>query len=100
MPGAGYTAHPRRRRLTRSRATITGPGLADGTAETIPGGDSADGPLGTQVDAVQLTGLPSTVQAGMFATSPGYTVTQDSFGGSSDNGGPAQATGVFHHVRL
>ncbi len=44
--------------------------------------------------------LPSTVQVGMFATSPGYTVTQNSFGGASNSGGPAQATGVFDHVGL
>jgi ABC-type transport system involved in multi-copper enzyme maturation permease subunit len=36
----------------------------------------------------------------MFAASPFYTVTQNSFGGGSNNGGPAQATGVFDHVRL
>ena len=36
----------------------------------------------------------------MFATSPNYTVTQNSFGGTSDNSGPAQATGVFDHVSL
>jgi ABC-type transport system involved in multi-copper enzyme maturation permease subunit len=36
----------------------------------------------------------------MFATSPGYTVTQNSFGGGNSNGGPAQATGVFDDVSL
>jgi ABC-type transport system involved in multi-copper enzyme maturation permease subunit len=87
MPGAVSAAHPRWLRLTRSGDTITGY-------------DSADGTHWTQVGTVQLTGLPSTVQAGMFATSPGYTVTQNSFGGSSNNGGPAQATGVFDHVSL
>jgi ABC-type transport system involved in multi-copper enzyme maturation permease subunit len=87
MPGAVSAAHPRWLRLTRSGATITGY-------------DSADGTHWTQVGTVQLTGLPSTVQVGMFATSPGYTVTQNSFGGSSNNGGPAQATGVFDHVSL
>ena len=87
MPGAVSAAHPRWLRLTRSGDTITGY-------------DSADGTHWTQVGTVQLTGLPSTVQAGMFATSPGYTVTQNSFGGQSNNGGPAQATGVFDHVSL
>jgi hypothetical protein len=87
MPGAVSAAHPRWLRLTRSGDTITGY-------------DSADGTHWTQVGTVQLTGLPSTVQAGMFATSPGYTVTQNSFGGASNNGGPAQATGVFDHVSL
>ena len=87
MPGAVSAAHPRWLRLTRSGGTITGY-------------DSADGTRWTRVGTVQLTGLPSTVQAGMFATSPGYTVTQNSFGGASNNGGPAQATGIFDHVSL
>ena len=87
MPGDVSAAHPRWLRLTRSGDTITGY-------------DSADGTHWTQVGTVHLTGLPSTVQAGLFATSPGYTVTQNSFGGSSNSGGPAQATGVFEHVSL
>jgi ABC-type transport system involved in multi-copper enzyme maturation permease subunit len=87
LPGAVSAAQPRWLRLTRSGDTITGY-------------DSADGTHWTQVGTVRLTGLPSTVQAGMFATSPGYTVTQNSFGGQSNNGGPAQATGVFDHVSL
>jgi hypothetical protein len=87
LPGTVSAAHPRWLRLTRSGDTITGY-------------DSADGTHWTQVGTVQLSGLPSTVQAGMFATSPGYTVTQNSFGGASNSGGPAQATGVFDHVSL
>ncbi len=87
MPGAVSAAHPRWLRLTRSGDTITGY-------------DSADGTHWTQVGTVQLTGLPSTVQVGMFATSPGYTVTQNSFGGASNDSGPAQATGAFDHVSL
>jgi ABC-type transport system involved in multi-copper enzyme maturation permease subunit len=87
LPGAVSAAHPRWLRLARSGDTITGY-------------DSADGTHWTQVGTVQLTGLPSTVQVGMFADSPGYTVTQNSFGGSSNSGGPAQATGVFDHVFL
>jgi ABC-type transport system involved in multi-copper enzyme maturation permease subunit len=47
-----------------------------------------------------VSGAQSTVQAGLFAASPGYTVTQNSFGGSSSTGGPAQATGAFDHVTL
>jgi ABC-type transport system involved in multi-copper enzyme maturation permease subunit len=87
MPGAVSAAHPRWLRLTRSGDTITGY-------------DSTDGTHWVRVGTVQLAGLPSTVQAGMFATSPGYTVVQNSFGGGSFNGGPAQATGVFDHVSL
>jgi ABC-type transport system involved in multi-copper enzyme maturation permease subunit len=87
MPGGVSAAHPRWLRLTRSGDTITGY-------------DSADGTHWTQVGTVQLTGLPTTVQVGMFATSPGYSVTQNSFGGASNSGGPAQATGVFDRVSL
>jgi hypothetical protein len=87
MPGKVSAAHPRLLRLTRSGDTITGL-------------DSADGVHWTRVGTARLTGLPATVQVGMFATSPGYVVTQNSFGGSSNQGGPSQATGVFDHVSL
>ncbi|HYB47782.1 MAG TPA: ABC transporter permease subunit [Streptosporangiaceae bacterium] len=87
LPGSVSAAHSRWLRLTRSGDTVTGY-------------DSADGTHWTQVGAVQLAGLPSTVQVGMFATSPNYTVTQNSFGGASTNSGSAQATGVFDHVSL
>jgi ABC-type transport system involved in multi-copper enzyme maturation permease subunit len=86
-PGIVSTAHPRWLRLSRSGDTITGY-------------DSADGTHWTRVGVVQLTGLPSTVQVGLFATSPNYTVTQNSFGNGTSNGGPSQATGVFDHVSL
>jgi len=86
-PGRVSAAHPRWLRLTRSGDTITGY-------------ESADGTHWARVGTVQLAGLPSTVQVGMFATSPNYTVTQNSFGGDSGNSGPAQATGVFDHVSL
>jgi ABC-type transport system involved in multi-copper enzyme maturation permease subunit len=87
VPGKVSAAHPRWLRLTRSGDTITG--LA-----------SADGVHWTRVGTAQLTGLPATVQVGMFATSPGYVVTQNSFGGSGNQGGPSQATGVFDHVSM
>jgi ABC-type transport system involved in multi-copper enzyme maturation permease subunit len=82
LPGTVSAADPRWLRLTRSGDTITGY-------------DSTDGTHWTQVGAVTLTGLPATVQAGLFATSPTYTVTNTSFGGDSNIGGPSQATGVF-----
>jgi hypothetical protein len=82
LPGKVSATHPRWLRLTRSGDTITGY-------------DSADGTHWTRVAAVTLAGLPATVQAGLFATSPTYTVTNTSFGGDSNNMGPSQATGVF-----
>ncbi|HLQ54283.1 MAG TPA: ABC transporter permease subunit [Streptosporangiaceae bacterium] len=87
MPGKVSAARPRWLRLTRSGDTITGY-------------DSADGVHWTRVGTARLSGLPATVRIGMFATSPGDVVTQNSFGGSSNQGGPSQATGVFDHVSL
>jgi ABC-type transport system involved in multi-copper enzyme maturation permease subunit len=87
LPGAVSAAHPRWLRLTRSGSMITGY-------------DSADGSHWTRVATVRLAGLPLTVQVGMFAASPDYVVTQNSFGGANSNGGPALATGVFEHVSL
>jgi ABC-type transport system involved in multi-copper enzyme maturation permease subunit/regulation of enolase protein 1 (concanavalin A-like superfamily) len=82
MPGKVSSSDPRWLRLTRSGDTITGY-------------ESADGTHWTQVGTVQLAGLPATVQVGLFATSPTYFVTNNSFGGSTNAGGNSQATGVF-----
>lgn len=78
---------PRWLRLTRSGDTITGY-------------DSLDGATWTPVGTATLAGLPSTVQIGLFAASPDYTVTNDSFGGHSSAGGPTLATGTFDNVAL
>jgi hypothetical protein len=85
LPGNVSAADPRWLRLTRSGDTITGY-------------DSTDGAHWTRVGTVTLTGLPATVQAGLFATSPNYTVSNRSFGGTNNVGGPSQATGVFDHL--
>jgi ABC-type transport system involved in multi-copper enzyme maturation permease subunit len=87
LPGKVTAATPRWLRLTRSGDTITGY-------------DSTDGRHWTEVGVAQLSGLPATVQIGMFATSPSYVQTSTSFGGQSNRGGPSQATGVFDDVRL
>jgi ABC-type transport system involved in multi-copper enzyme maturation permease subunit len=87
MPGKATAARPRWLRLTRAGDTITGY-------------DSADGVHWTKVGSARLARLPAIVPAGMFATSPWYSVAQNSFGGSRFQGGPAQATGVFDHVSL
>lgn len=68
------------------------------SGDTITGYDSADGAHWTEVGTAKLSGLPSTVQAGMFATSPDYQVLDQGFGSTSEVGGPSQATGVFDHV--
>lgn len=87
IPGVVSAASPRWLRLSRSGTTVTGY-------------DSTDGVQWTQVGTATLTGLSATVQAGLFAASPGYTVTQNSFGGSSSQGTSAQATGTFDNVGL
>jgi ABC-type transport system involved in multi-copper enzyme maturation permease subunit len=86
QPGAVSPASPRWLRLTRSGDTITGY-------------DSADGTHWTQVGTVHLAGLSSTVQAGLFAASPPYTVSSQGFGGGTNGSTlPSQATAVFDHV--
>ncbi len=88
MPGAVSAASPRWLRLARSGDTITGY-------------DSADGAHWTKVGSVTLAGLPATVQAGLFAASPGYSnVTSQSISGTSASGGPTQAHAVFDDVDL
>ncbi|MEV0494221.1 ABC transporter permease subunit [Streptomyces atratus] len=87
-PGAVSAASPRWLRLTRNGDTVTGY-------------RSADGARWTAVGTVRLTGLPSQVQAGMFAASPPATEsTGQKFGGLSNRGAPTRATGVFDHVDL
>lgn len=77
---------PRWLRLTRAGDTITGY-------------ESADGDHWTTVGSAHLDGLPSTVQAGLFATSPQYAeVSNESFGMTGTAGGPTQATGAFDHL--
>ena len=83
LSGAVGPADPRWLRLTRSGDVITGY-------------DSADGTHWTQVGAVTLSGLPATVQAGLFTASPEYEVDR----GHSTFSGPTQATAVFDHVGL
>jgi ABC-type transport system involved in multi-copper enzyme maturation permease subunit len=88
LPGTVTVTSPRWLRLTRSGDTITGY-------------DSADGRRWNLVGTAQLAGLPATVQAGMFATSPIYTViTPSGIGSASVQSGPSQATAVFDDVSL
>jgi ABC-type transport system involved in multi-copper enzyme maturation permease subunit len=87
LPGAMSAGSPRWLRLTR-----------DG--EMITGYDSADGRHWILVGTAQLTGLPPTAQAGMFATSPIYTLSTPGAIGSSNQTGPSQATALFDEVSL
>jgi len=87
-PGRPSAVSPRWLRLTRSGDTITGY-------------ESPDGTHWTRIGTATLAGLPATVQAGLFATSPAYSVmTTPGIVGASNTGGPTLATGVFDHVGL
>jgi ABC-type transport system involved in multi-copper enzyme maturation permease subunit/regulation of enolase protein 1 (concanavalin A-like superfamily) len=83
LSGAVGPADPRWLRLTRSGDVITGY-------------DSADGTHWTRVGAVTLSGLPDTVQAGLFTASPEHEQVH----GHSTFSGPTQATAVFDHLAL
>jgi ABC-type transport system involved in multi-copper enzyme maturation permease subunit len=88
LAGSVSVASPRWLRLTRSGDTVTGY-------------DSADGRRWTEVGTAQLTGLPATVQIGLFATSPDHSVVTTNFGGgTSGSGGPSTATATFGQVSL
>ena len=86
LAGAVSAARPRWLRLTRDGDTITGY-------------DSTDGAHWTQVGVVDLAGLPSAVQAGLFATSPQYIAVSTSFGSGNVNNNQTVATAVFDDVR-
>jgi ABC-type transport system involved in multi-copper enzyme maturation permease subunit len=86
LPGSVSAASPRWLRLTRDGDTITGY-------------DSADGVHWTVVDVVRLTGLPSTVQAGLFTASPPLPPKAVNVAGISQGGGGVTAsTGVFDQL--
>jgi ABC-type transport system involved in multi-copper enzyme maturation permease subunit len=87
LSGTVGPTNPRWLRLTRSGDVITGY-------------DSADGTHWTEVGTVTLSGLPSTVQAGLFAASPYDSPESLNFGGgtSGRGGGSTRATAVIDHV--
>ncbi|WP_271221004.1 ABC transporter permease subunit [Streptosporangium carneum] len=87
-PGGVSRRSPRWLRLTR-------------VGDTLTGDESVDGVRWVQVGTVTLTGLPRTVQIGMFATSPGdLTVTQGDLGGSVAAARFTEVTGEFDRVEL
>jgi hypothetical protein len=79
---------PRWLRLTRSGDTITG-------------SESADGEQWHVVGTAELTGLPETVQVGLFAASPGdLTLRETGLGGTIEQVRFTQAVGVFDNVTV
>jgi ABC-type transport system involved in multi-copper enzyme maturation permease subunit len=104
LSGTVSAASPRWLRLTRSGDTITGY-------------DSADGRHWAEIGTASLAGLPSTVQAGLFVTSPPLLVPNNSLscrkaacsagtpgqsfaGNSSLFSYTTQATAALDHVSL
>jgi ABC-type transport system involved in multi-copper enzyme maturation permease subunit len=86
QPGPVSAASPRWLRLTRSGDAITGT-------------ESGDGTHWTAIGTAHLAGLPTTVQAGLFAASPQHAQpASESFGLAGDSGGPTQATATFDHL--
>ena len=88
LPGRVSAASPRWLRLTRAGDVITGY-------------DSANGTNWTKIGAVTLPGLAPTVQAGLFATSPGYSQqTSQAVTSASGTAAPTDATATFDRVGL
>jgi len=80
-PGIGgpvETSSPRWLRLTR-------------VGDVVTGYDSTDGDHWTEIGTARLTGLPRTIQIGLFVTSPVY------FPAESNSGTPSVATAAFDH---
>ncbi|MER7283480.1 ABC transporter permease subunit [Dactylosporangium sp. NPDC000244] len=83
--GAKVKPQPVWLRLTRAGDTVTAEKSADGTAWVAVG-------------SARLPGLPATVTAGMFATSPQYSEqVNESVVLSGVSGAPSTATGTFEH---
>ena len=80
LPGTTTSASPRWLRLTR-------------TGDTITGYDSTNGTIWHEIGTGRLAGLASTVDVGLFVTSP------VAYQGSSE-GVPTQATATFDHITL
>ncbi|TDU03174.1 ABC-type transport system involved in multi-copper enzyme maturation permease subunit [Streptomyces sp. 846.5] len=88
LSGEASASSPRWLRLTRAGSTLTGY-------------DSADGSNWSLIGTARLAGLPSTVQIGLFATSPEAVQTISSgFGGSSGTSSPSTAVATLDQVSL
>jgi hypothetical protein len=83
--GLPSAARPAWLRLTRSGDTITGY-------------DSANGTNWTEIGTATLTGLPATVQAGMFATSPAKILGTQGFANNDFAPVATKGSATFDHV--
>jgi len=86
-PGAVTPSAPRWLRLTRAGDTLTAQ-------------ESDDGTRWTEVGSVRPAGLPATVEAGLFVTSPEHVESTLGFGGGSSSGHPTLAAATFDRVSL
>ena len=68
--------------------------------EDVTGYASADGTQWTKVGTAHLSGLGSTVQAGLFVTSPAEQVVEEHFGGGTGEMLQTEATAAFDTVDL
>jgi ABC-type transport system involved in multi-copper enzyme maturation permease subunit len=84
LAGRPSSASPRWLRLTRSGDSVTGY-------------DSRDGLHWANLGTVHLSGLPPTVDVGLFVASPSYVFSTGSGSAASHL---TQATATFDHVRL
>jgi hypothetical protein len=88
VAGPAAPAHTARwLRLTRSGDTLTGY-------------ESADGRHWTEVGSTELAGLPASVQAGLFVTSPQTAPSQKYFAGDNAGGVATGATASFDNLTL
>jgi ABC-2 family transporter len=86
-PGAVSQGSPQWLRLTRAGNTVTAY-------------ESVDGAQWSKIGATTLTGLPSSVEAGMFVASPDYQRVDNSIVGTSTYGGPSRAMATFDSVAI
>ncbi|MCM3886862.1 ABC transporter permease subunit [Frankia sp. R82] len=70
------------------------------TGDTIRGAESPDGVRWTMIGSARLPGLATTVQVGLFVTSPQYSGEVHRGLASGAFGGPSQATGTFDHLAI
>jgi ABC-type transport system involved in multi-copper enzyme maturation permease subunit len=71
------------------------------TGETVTGSESADGAHWETVGHVRLAGVATTVQVGLFTTSPQYAAAvSGALAGAGAYGGPSRATATFDRVAV
>lgn len=88
--------------FTHDAAGPAGPWLRlTRTGDTVTGHASADGVTWSVVASLRMPDLPSTVEAGLFVTSPQHTeVDRNAVGMTGAAGGPTTATATFADVAV